>query len=312
MTSPTNPARSSPTRPTPTRSDWLAGARPRTLPAAVVPVVVGAGCAVGAASSVGDGIDATVWWRVAGALAVSLLLQVGVNYANDYSDGVRGTDDVRVGPMRLVASGTASPRAVKSAALATFALAGVIGLVLAVATSWWLLAVGAAAIAAAWGYTGGPKPYGYLGLGEAFVFVFFGLVATVGSTYLAIESVPAVTWVAAAGVGFLACSLLVVNNLRDIPTDREVGKRTLAVRLGDAATRRLYVALIGAAFACVLVSMIWRTWAFAGLIAVVAAIQPARLVLGGARGPALIPVLGGTGRAQMVYGLSFAIGLALG
>ncbi len=278
----------------------------------MVPVVVGAGCAVGSAADLSDGLDLVVWWRVVGALAVSLLLQIGVNYANDYSDGVRGTDDVRVGPMRLVASGTASPSAVKRAALATFGLAGLIGLGLAAATSWWLLAVGAAAIAAAWGYTGGPKPYGYLGLGELFVFVFFGLVATVGTTYLAIQAIPAVTWVAAAGVGFLACSLLVVNNLRDIPTDREVGKKTLAVRLGDAATRKLYVGLIGAALACAVISTIWRPWAILGVVAAVVAVQPARLVMGGAKGPELIPVLGGTGRVQLLYGLAFAVGLALG
>ncbi len=267
---------------------------------------------MGVTADLADGIDLVVWWRVVGALAVSLLLQVGVNYANDYSDGVRGTDDVRVGPMRLVASGTASPVSVKRAAFATFGLAGVIGLGLAAATSWWLLAVGAVAIAAAWGYTGGPKPYGYLGLGELFVFVFFGLVATVGTAYLALESVPAVTWVAASGVGFLACSLLVVNNLRDIPTDRSVGKHTLAVRLGDAATRTFYVGLICAAFGCVALSAIWRPWALVAAIAAVAAVEPARLVMSGAKGPALIPVLGGTGRVQMVYGLAFGIGLAVG
>jgi 1,4-dihydroxy-2-naphthoate octaprenyltransferase len=309
---PQAPQSRTPNRQSPTWSHWVAGARPRTLPAAVVPVVVGVGCAVGVTADLADGVELVVWWRVAGALAVSLLLQVGVNYANDYSDGVRGTDDVRVGPMRLVASGTASPRAVKRAALATFAVAGVIGLGLAAATSWWLLAVGAAAIAAAWGYTGGPKPYGYLGLGELFVFVFFGLVATVGTAYLALESVPDVTWVAASGVGFLACSLLVVNNLRDIPTDRTVGKQTLAVRLGDARTRKFYVGLIGAAFGCVALSAIWRPWALVAVVAAAAAVQPARLVLSGAKGAALIPVLGGTGRVQMLYGMAFAIGLAVG
>lgn len=282
------------------------------MPAAVVPVAVGAGGAVGAVGDLGGGLDAVVWWRVVGALAVSLLLQIGVNFANDYSDGVRGTDDVRVGPMRLVASGTASARSVKHAALVTFGVAGLIGFALAAATSWWLLAVGAAAIAAAWGYTGGPKPYGYLGLGELFVFVFFGLVATVGTTYLAFEDIPVVTWVAASGVGFLACSLLVVNNLRDIPTDREVGKHTLAVRLGDAATRWFYVALIAAACVCAVVAMFWRPWAALGVIAAVAAVPPGRLILGGAQGRALIPVLGGTGRVQMIYGLALSIGLALG
>ncbi len=286
---------------------WVAGARPRTLPAAVVPVAVGAACAVGAAADGG-----AAWWRVAAALVVSLALQVGVNYANDYSDGVRGTDDVRVGPVRLVASGLASPSAVKRAALLAFGLAAVVGLVLAIVTTWWLLAVGAAAILAGWGYTGGPKPYGYLGLGEVFVFTFFGLVATVGTTYVVAETIPSVTWIAGSGVGALACALLVVNNLRDIPTDTVAGKRTLAVRLGDAATRRGFVALLVLAFVCVALSAIWRPIALVGLLAAPLAIPPTRVVLGGATGPALIPVLGATGRLQLVYGVAFAVGLALG
>ena len=182
------------------------------------------------------------------ALVVSLALQVGVNYANDYSDGVRGTDDVRVGPTRLVASGLASPSSVKRAAMAAFGVAAVCGLAIALSTSLWLLVVGAAAIAAGWFYTGGPRPYGYMGLGEVFVFVFFGLVATAGTTYAAIESVTALSLVMGAAVGSLACALLVINNLRDIPTDREVGKQTLAVRLGDHRTRWFYVVLIVAAF----------------------------------------------------------------
>ena len=295
--------------PSPTWADWLAGARPRTLPAAVVPVAVGAGVAAGAGESFADGV---VWWRVFGALVVSLLLQVGVNYANDYSDGVRGTDDTRVGPMRLVATGTAAAGAVKRAALATFLLAAIVGLVLAAATSWWLIAVGAVAILAAWGYTGGPKPYGYLGLGELFVFVFFGLVATVGTTYLAIESVPWVTWVAATGVGVLACALLVINNLRDIPTDREVGKRTLAVRLGDVWTRRLYVALILGAFLAAAVAAGDRNFSLIAIAALPIARPWIQQVREGASGPALIPILGGTGKTQLVYGLLFGVGLALG
>ena len=290
-------------------SDWIAGARPRTLPAAVVPVAVGAGAAAGLGESFGDGV---VWWRVVAALAVSLLLQIGVNYANDYSDGVKGTDDVRVGPMRLVATGTASPGAVKAAALATLGLAAVIGLVLAVATTWWLLAVGAAAILAAWGYTGGPKPYGYLGLGELFVFVFFGLVATVGTTYVAIEEVPAVTWIAAVGVGLLACALLVVNNLRDIPTDREVGKRTLAVRVGDRRTRQLYAALVVGAFVCAALCSGYRPWSLLALAGLGAGRDPIQQVLGGAAGKELVPVLGATGRTQLLYGILLAIGLSLG
>ncbi len=296
--------------PSPSAGDWIAGARPKTLPAAVVPVAVGAACAAGAGPSFADGV---VWWRVVGALVVSLLLQIGVNYANDYSDGIKGTDDIRVGPMRLVATGTASASAVKRAALLALLAAAIVGLALAIATSWWLVAVGAVAILAAWGYTGGPKPYGYLGLGEVFVFVFFGLVATAGTTYVAIESVPGVTWVAATGVGCLACALLVINNLRDIPTDREVGKRTLAVRLGDGGTRRFYVVLVAGAFVAVAVAAVaGRTWSLIGLGAVAVAVAPARTVLGGAVGPALIPVLGATGRTQMIYGVLFAIGLAVG
>jgi 1,4-dihydroxy-2-naphthoate octaprenyltransferase len=293
-------------RPQPSWSVWAAGARPRTLPAAVVPVAVGAGVAVGV-----DGVD-VVWWRVALALAVSLLLQVGVNYANDYSDGVRGTDDVRVGPMRLVASGAASASAVKRAALLCLGLAAVAGLVLAIATTWWLLVVGAAALVAAWGYTGGPKPYGYLGLGEVFVFTFFGLVATVGSTFVAIEDVPWVAWPAAVGVGCLACALLVVNNLRDIPTDTLAGKRTLAVRLGDAATRRFYVALIALAAACALVCAVDRPVAAVGVLMVALAVAPMRSVLGGASGRDLISVLGATGKVQLAYGLLLTVGLAVG
>ncbi|MAT05604.1 MAG: 1,4-dihydroxy-2-naphthoate polyprenyltransferase [Acidimicrobiaceae bacterium] len=295
--------------PAPTLADWVAGARPRTLPAAVVPVAVAAGVAAGIGESFGDGV---VWWRVAAALVVSLLLQVGVNYANDYSDGVRGTDDVRVGPMRLVATGTASPSAVKRAALASFGLAAVVGLGLAIATSWWLVLVGVAAILAAWGYTGGPKPYGYLGLGEVFVFVFFGLVATAGTTYVAIEEVPWVTWPAATGVGLIACALLVVNNLRDIPTDTAAGKRTLAVRLGDRPTRWFYVVLIVATFVCVVVSAFERPWALLGLLGIPASIGPVKRVLGGATGPELIPVLAATGQTQLAFGLTFAFGLALG
>ncbi|HWL44394.1 MAG TPA: 1,4-dihydroxy-2-naphthoate polyprenyltransferase [Ilumatobacter sp.] len=304
-----------------TASDWWAGARPRTLPAAVVPVVVGWAVAYRAAHGEGraagiydvEAIDVGVtWWRVVAALAVSLLLQIGVNYANDYSDGVRGTDDVRVGPMRLVASGRASPGAVKRAALAVFGLAALVGLALAATTSWWLIVVGLAAILAAWGYTGGPRPYGYLGLGEVFVFTFFGLVATVGTTYVAIGHVPDVAWPAAVGVGLLACALLVVNNLRDIPTDTAAGKRTLAVRLGDARTRWFYVVLVVGAAACAVICAGWRPWAALGVVALAVAIQPVKAVLGGAKGPALIPVLGGTGKVQLAYGSLLAIGLLIG
>ena len=284
---------------------WILGARPRTLPAAIVPVAIGAGAAVGGTSP--------VWWRVAPAMIVSLALQIGVNYANDYSDGVRGTDDVRVGPPRLVAGGLARPAQVKAAALVAFGIAGLAGLMLALVTSWWLIVVGLLAMLAAWGYTGGPKPYGYLGLGEVFVFVFFGLVATVGTTYAVTESLPAHSWVAGCVAGFLACALLVVNNLRDIPTDRTAGKRTLAVRLGDGRTRWLYVGCLAAAAAAVmLLAVVWRHWAAVALIGFGVAIPPIRLVRQGVQGRQLIAVLAATGRTQLAIGALLALGLALG
>jgi 1,4-dihydroxy-2-naphthoate polyprenyltransferase len=280
------------------------GARPRTLPAAVVPVLVGAACATGEGQ--------IVWWRIGAALVVSLALQVGVNYANDYSDGVRGTDSARVGPVRLVASGLATPSAVKRAAFTAFGVAALVGLALAATTTWWLLVVGVACIAAAWGYTGGPTPYGYLGLGEVFVFVFFGLVATMGTTYVAVEQLTAPAVVAGCGVGCFACALLVVNNLRDIPTDTAAGKRTLAVRLGDPRTRTLFVGLVVAAFALTGVAAVWRAPALLGLIAIPVAAVPVKAVVDRASGPALIGVLGWTGRAQLAYGALFALGLAIG
>ncbi|CAN5672743.1 1,4-dihydroxy-2-naphthoate polyprenyltransferase [soil metagenome] len=282
---------------------WLLGARPRTLPAAVVPVALGAAAAVDA--------GAVSWWRVALALVVSLALQVGVNYANDYSDGVRGTDERRVGPVRLVASGLATPGAVKRAAILALGVAGVAGLVLAATTSWWLLVVGAAAIVAAWGYTGGPRPYGYAGLGELFVFVFVGLVATLGTTYVAIRELTGPSIVMGAAAGCLACALLVVNNLRDIPTDTVAGKRTLAVRLGDERTRRLYEALIAMAFLLAGLTALWRPWVLLAVLAAPLAAAPVRAVRSGAVGRALIPVLGGTGQLQLVYGASAALGLVL-
>jgi 1,4-dihydroxy-2-naphthoate octaprenyltransferase len=285
-----------------TTNRWVLGARPRTLPAALVPVALGAAAAAGEP-------DAR-WWTVALALVVSLALQVGVNYANDYSDGVRGTDEVRVGPVRLVGSGLASASAVKRAAFAAFGVAAVAGLVLAAATSWWLLAVGVASILAGWFYTGGSNPYGYLGLGEVFVFVFFGLVATAGTTFVVVESLPARAWLLGCVAGCLACALLVVNNLRDIPTDTVAGKRTLAVRLGDAATRWLYVALLAGAFVLVVVvALTGRMGALAGLVAVPLAVVPARRVLAGAAGRDLIAVLGETGRVQLVAGLLTAVGV---
>jgi 1,4-dihydroxy-2-naphthoate octaprenyltransferase len=247
------------------------------------------------------------------ALVVSLALQVGVNYANDYSDGIRGTDDVRVGPPRLVASKLADPPAVKRAAFVAFAVAATAGLALAATTSWWLLAVGAAAIAAAWFYTGGPRPYGYAGLGEVFVFVFFGLVATAGTTYVLVERLTGLSVAAAVPVGFLVTAILVVDNLRDIPSDTASGKRTLAVRLGDRGTRWFYVGLVVATFVAVpLVSGLGeRPLGAISLAALVVAQRPVATVLGGARGPQLIPVLGGTSRLHLVFGLLFALGLGI-
>lgn len=284
---------------------WILGARPRTLPAAVVPVAIGAGAAVGGPSP--------VWWRVGPALIVSLALQVGVNYANDYSDGVRGTDDVRVGPTRLVAGGLAQPGHVKGAAFVAFGVAALAGLLLVLATTWWLIVVGLVAMLAGWGYTGGPKPYGYLGLGELFVFVFFGLVATVGTTYVVIERLPAHGWVAACVAGFLACALLVVNNLRDIPTDRASGKRTLAVRLGDGRTRWLYVCCVAAAAGLIImIAIVWRSWTAIALAGLAVAVPPIRSVRQGVEGRQLIAVLAATSRTQLVVGLLVAVGLALG
>ena len=284
---------------------WVAGARPRTLPAAVVPVLVGTACAAGRTD--------VIAWRALAAGVVALALQVATNYANDYSDGVRGTDsgERRVGPVRLVGSGLKAPGAVKRAALLSFLVAGAAGLALAVAVGPELLVVGAAAIAAGWFYTGGPRPYGYLGLGEVFVFVFFGVVATAGSAYVQEESLSWLALGASVPVGLLATALLVVNNLRDIPGDAASGKRTLAVRLGDARTRWLYTGLlVGAAVAVPLVAGLGeRPAAAAALAAVPLARQPVVDVLGGARGSALIPVLGATGRVQLAFGALLAAGL---
>jgi 1,4-dihydroxy-2-naphthoate octaprenyltransferase len=270
----------------------------------VVPVVVGAAVCIG--------LSGTQWWRALLALAVSLLLQIGVNFANDYSDGVRGTDEVRVGPARLVASGMATPRSVKRAAFLTFGLAACIGLILAVMTSLFVLPVGVAALLAGWFYTGGKNPYGYIGLGEFFVFVFFGLVATVGTTYVILERIPSMAWLQGVGVGLLACALLVINNLRDIPTDRLVGKRTLAVRLGDERTRVLYQFMIWGGVACGVFAAVSNPWSLLVLVCVFPAIAPLKMVRSGAIGRELIAVLGLTGRVQIVFGLSTLIAFLVG
>lgn len=292
-----------------TPGDWLAGARPRTLPAAVSPVLAGTGVAA-YAGAWSDPADAA--WRAVLALVVSLALQVGVNYANDYSDGIRGTDDARVGPMRLVGSGAATPAAVKRAAFLAFGVAAVAGLVLAAATAWWLVAVGAVSVLAAWYYTGGSRPYGYLGLGEVMVFVFFGLVAVVGTTYVQTRTWEPAALYAAVGVGALACAILVVNNLRDIPTDTVAGKRTLAVVLGERRTRLLYAALVVlAAAAVVAVAAVTTGWALVGLAFLVVALPGLRTVLGGASGPGLIPVLQSTGLAELVWAALVAAALVV-
>jgi 1,4-dihydroxy-2-naphthoate polyprenyltransferase len=285
-------------------SDWLAGARPRTLPAAVAPVLAGTGVAAY--------VEGAVWWKALLALVVSLALQVGVNYANDYSDGIRGTDADRVGPMRLVGSGAASPGAVKGAAFAAFAVAGVAGLVLAATTAWWLVVVGLVCVLAAWFYTGGSRPYGYSGLGEVMVFVFFGLVAVVGTTYVQTETFEWAALYAAVGVGALACAILVANNLRDIPTDVDAGKHTLAVRLGAERTRGLYALLVlAAAAAVVAVAAATTWWALAGLAFLLRMAPPVRTVLGGAVGPALVPVLQQTGVGQLLWSVLVAVPLLL-
>ena len=285
-----------------TPEQWLAGARPRTLPAAVSPVLAGTGVAAY--------LDAAVWWKALLALLVALALQVGVNYANDYSDGVRGTDADRVGPLRLVGSGAAPAAQVKRAAFLCFGVACLAGLVLAVTTSWWLVVVGALCVLAAWFYTGGSRPYGYHALGEVMVFVFFGLVAVVGTTYVQTGTFPLASWYAGAGVGALACAILVANNLRDVPTDRQAGKRTLAVVLGDEQTRWLFTFLVVLA-GIVLLGVVLETspWALVGYAFVVPGAAAMRAVLGGAQGRDLVPVLQVTGTAELVYAAGIFLGL---
>ena len=287
-----------------TARDWLEGARPRTLFMAVAPVVAG----TGVAARTHD----VHWTRAVLALVVSLALQIGVNYANDYSDGIRGTDADRVGPQRLVGSGAAVPRRVLAAALVCFAVAGVAGLVLAALSSWWLVAVGAVAIAAAWGYTGGAKPYGYRGLGEVSVFVFFGLVAVGGTAYAQAGRVTGTTALVAVPVGLLACALLVANNLRDIPGDIRAHKRTLAVVLGDHRTRRLYEALVVLPFVFVVVLALRENGPpFIALAAAPLALGAVSPVHRGASGPALIPTLKATGQLTLAFAVLLAVGLAI-
>jgi 1,4-dihydroxy-2-naphthoate octaprenyltransferase len=285
----------------PTRDQWIAGARPKTLPAAVAPVLVGTAFAGYNAQSLNFIL----------ALLVALGLQIGVNYANDFSDGIRGTDSDRVGPMRLVGSGAVSPELVKRAAFIAIAIAAFAGLILAARTSWFLLIIGAVAIIAAWTYTGGPKPYGYFALGEVSVFIFFGLVATLGTYYVQVESLAVDVLLAACAIGSIACAILVLNNLRDLERDSVANKRTLAVRIGDANTRKFYLLLISLPF---LVSLILTFNSFYFLIPFLAlpqVIRIARELRAGAQGMALVSLLERTGKVQIIYALSLSLATLL-
>ena len=288
-----------------TLAQWIEGARPRTLPTAVSPVLVGTGAAIG------DGIIAP--GRAMLALVVSLALVIGVNFANDYSDGIRGTDDQRVGPLRLVGSRAAAPATVRGAAFVAFAVAGLAGLTLvSLSNQWWLVAVGAACIAGAWFYTGGRRPYGYAGLGELAVFVFFGPVGVLGTLITQGAQPGALAVVAALAVGMLTSAVLVANNLRDIPTDEVAGKRTLAVLLGDTDTRRLYVALVALPllFSALAGLLSWPL--LLALASTPLAVPLARRVLGGAAGRDLIPVLARTSLLLLAWSALTAVGLGLG
>ncbi len=292
--------------PRPTRGEWLAGARPRTLPAAISPVLVGSGAAY-----LAGGFSPP---RALLALLVSLALQVGVNYANDYSDGIRGTDADRIGPMRLVGSGLAEPSAVKRAAFGCFGVAAVAGLLLvALSGQWWLLLVGAVSILAAWYYTGGRRPYGYLGLGEVFVFVFFGLVAVCGTTLVQVGRVTMPALLGGIGIGAMTCAILVANNLRDIVGDVAARKRTLATRIGAPATRTLYAALVVvAALSIVAIGLVSTSWALLGLLGLLLVIPAVRTVLTGGVGPALVVVLKATGTSELAAAALLTAGLVIG
>jgi 1,4-dihydroxy-2-naphthoate polyprenyltransferase len=284
-------------------AQWVEGARPRTLPNAIAPVIAGTGAAAW--------VHGAVWWKALLALVVSLAMIVGVNYANDYSDGIRGTDDVRAGPLRLVGSRLAQPRAVLGAAVTSLLIAGVAGLALAASSAPWLIAVGVACVAGAWFYTGGPKPYGYLGFGEIAVFVFFGLVAVLGTQYTQALRIDGVGVALAVAVGSLSSAVLVANNLRDIPTDREAGKITLAVRLGDRRTRLLYQVLLAVPFVVSLLLIVATPWAAISVVALPLAVRAAGPVRSGAGGRELIPVLRDTGLTMLAWALVVAVALAV-
>ena len=286
-----------------TVSEWIEGARPRTLPNAIAPVVAGVGAAIA--------LDAFSWWRSLLALFVALSLIIGVNFANDYSDGVRGTDENRVGPLRLVGSGTAAPKAVLRAALGCLGVAGVLGLALVVLTGhWWLLVMGALCILGAWFYTGGKKPYGYYGFGEIAVFVFFGLAAVLGTAYV---QAGRVSWAAlgcAVAVGCFSMGVLTANNLRDIPTDLESGKRTLATRLGDQGTRRMYLTLVAVPYVVSVLLGIWHPLVLITLVTAPMLLKSVKAVGGGQHGRALIPALRDTGLAMLAWAVLSAVALS--
>lgn len=288
-----------------TIAQWVEGARPRTLPTALSPVIAGTGAAIG------NGVVAP--GRALLALVVAVALMIGVNFANDYSDGIRGTDDERVGPLRLVGSNLATPSTVRAAAFVAFAVAGLAGLTLvSLSQQWWLIAVGAACIAAAWFYTGGSRPYGYLGLGELAVFVFYGLVGVLGTVLTQSGAPGALAVITAIGVGMLTSAVLVANNLRDIPTDAAVGKRTLAVLLGDRDTRRLYAALMLLPFVLSVGAGLLSWPMLLALLALPIALLPVRDVLGGSEGRKLIRVLTLTGVLLLIWSVLTAVGLAVG
>jgi 1,4-dihydroxy-2-naphthoate octaprenyltransferase len=278
---------------------WVAGARPRTLPAAVAPVLV----ASALAGSAFNPVTASI------ALLVSLALQVGVNYANDYSDGIRGTDNDRIGPVRITADGLASPARVRNAAFIAFFVAACAGLALAFETSWWLIAVGAICIAAAWGYTGGKNPYGYMGLGEIFVFIFFGLVATIGTFYVQAEEITGQSILAGTIVGLLACAILVINNIRDRAKDEVVGKRTMAVRIGDRRSRAFYTFLVTTPY--LLTAGFGSPWTMLTLVTLPMSISILKTLWSGAEGAGLIPLLGKTGKLQILFCLALSLALIL-
>jgi 1,4-dihydroxy-2-naphthoate octaprenyltransferase len=282
----------------------MAGARVRTLPNSVSPVLVGAGAAVA--------IDGFVWWQALLALIVALAFQVGVNYANDYSDGIRGTDTERVGPLRLVGSGLVPPGAVRTAAFACFGLACVAGLVLVItAGQWWLIAVGVVSVLGAWFYTGGKNPYGYLGFGEPAVFLFFGPIPVLGTLYVQTGRITWLGVIASLALGSFSAAVLAANNLRDRPTDAESGKKTMAVRLGDSGARTLYSTLALLPFAVTVALAFISPWLLLGLVASVKAMPPVRIVLNGATGPALIPVLKDTALAMLIWAVATTVGAVL-